>query len=155
MTKREEFIIKLENLIQSIKEQGLLITLHNLKKFNNEIKESFTEKEIQTIKKDYEIEKEVYEILEANIKNISEIMVKKNPIIFKLELYKPKFHLLDIEELIVWIYYVNIKQEKLKIDNKKQFYYLIYNFQKAEYKKKEEILLKLLYKIQLYIKHAK
>ena len=34
--------------------------------------------------------------------------------------------------------------------------YLIYNFQKeAEYQKKQDILLELLYKIQLYIKNAK
>ena len=37
----------------------------------------------------------------------------KNPIIFNLELYK-----LEIEELIVLINYVNIKQDKLKIDNR-------------------------------------
>lgn len=163
MNKKEQFIIKLENLIQNIKENGYLIALLNLNKFNNEIKEYLKAENLNIkptnikniMKNDIEIEKQFYVLLEINIKNISESLLKKNSIIFKLELYKPKFYLLELEELIVWIYNVNIKEEKLKKDNKKQFYYLIYNFQKAENTKKQEIFLELLYKIQLYIKNAK
>ena len=164
LNKKERQIIKLEKLILDIKEKGLLITLLNLKKFQNEIKAVFKDEQFNINIKDIEklvknnVEKEIQfnALLEANIKDVSILMLEKNPIIFKLELYKPKLYELELEELIVWIYNVKIKQNKFNIDNKKQFYYLIYNFQQAEsISKKQEILLKLLYKIQLYIKHAK
>lgn len=142
--KVKQLISEIEKLILEINQKGLREALYSFK----EIKKEKNNNEEEMFNKLLD--------LDENIKNISELMLKKNPIIFKLELYKPKIYELTIEQLIVWIYKVEIKEEKLKMDNKKQFYYLIYKFQKEEKLEiKQSILLELLYKIQLYIKYAK
>lgn len=136
--KKEKIILDIGNLIENINKKNIIMGLFSLEKFKKEAL-IFSNKELNKV-----------------IDKIAKELLKINSIIFKLELYKPKFHLLEIEELIVWIYKVNIKQEKLKTDNKKQFFYLIYQYQQEEnLEKKQILLLEILKKIQKHIKYAK
>jgi hypothetical protein len=67
----------------------------------------------------------------------------------------PKLYEFDISLLLIWIYNVKLDKDKLLIDNNKQFFYLIYNFQEEKNEDlKIDILIKLLKKIQLYIKNS-
>lgn len=156
LIKKEHQIINLENCILKIQEKGLLEQLFVL--FDEiGLKQLFL-KSLKTSVKEYPLEGQIilYELLIQKIKEESEIMLKKNPIIFKLELYIPKMYDLTLKLLFIWIYNVKINENKLKKDKNKQFFYLIYEFQKGEdLIKKEEIILKLLKKIQFYIKYAK
>jgi hypothetical protein len=75
---------------------------------------------------------------------------------FKIHLFMPKLYEIDIPLLIIWIYKVELNENKLKNDKKKQFFYLIYRFQKEEFDElRIKILIELLLKIQLFIKNAK
>lgn len=136
--KRAKIISEIGNLIENINKKELVMGLFSLDKFKQEAL-VFS-----------------YEELNKVINKIAKDIYENNVIFFKLELNMPKLYEIKIEQLIVWIYKVEIKEEKLKKDNKKQFFYLIYKFQKAiEIKEKQTILLELLYKIQLYIKNAR
>ena len=109
INQKEQQIINIEKLIQSIKEKGLLISLLKLERLKNEIKDDVKKENLnigaktikEMIKDNKEMEEKLNVLLEVKIKNISEVWQKQNPIIFKLELYKPKLHLL---ELIVWLF---------------------------------------------------
>ena len=135
--KKERMISNLENLIVEINKKGLLMGLFSLKVIKKESVNN-TEQELSDI-----------------INKIYIDLYKKNPILFKLELYMPKLYEFSLEQLIVWIYKVELKQEKIKKDEKKQFFYLIYQFQNAQtISEQQSILLKLLKKFQLYLKNV-
>lgn len=102
----------------------------------------------------YSFRKSLSETANIRFNEFTIFLQNKNPLIFNLKLYMPKFSELDIKVLIIWIYKVEIKQEKLLKDNKKQFFYLIYNFQKEENEEKKiQLFINLLKKMQLYIKY--
>jgi hypothetical protein len=147
---KENKIQELEALRILIEKKSLVIALASLLK----VEKLEQQIDVKSISEDDKML--ILNALENKIKEKAELMKNKNIIIFKLELCKPNLMEKTLLEIIVWIYNVNIKQEKLKKDNKKQFYYLIYNYQQAKMiKEKEEILLELLYKMQLYIKNAR
>lgn len=136
--KKEKMISNLEKLIIEIKNKGLLMGLFSLKDIKKESKTN-TEQELSDI-----------------INKIYTDLYKKNPILFKLELHMPKLYEFTLEQLIIWIYKVEVNGNKIKKDEKKQFFYLIYQFQSAKtIPEQQSILLNLLQKIQLYIKNAK
>jgi hypothetical protein len=98
----------------------------------------------------------ILNIIKTQIETESQKMLAKNPIVFKLELCKPNLHEKTCKEILIWIHKVQIIESKLKKDNKKQFYYLIYKYEKEEnIQEKQKVLLELLYKIQLYKKNAR
>lgn len=138
--KKEKIILDIETLIEIINKKDLIIGLLSLEKFKQKAL-IFSYEELELNKVIDKIAKELFE---------------KNVIIFKLDLYMPKLYEFTIEELIVWINKVEVKQDKLKKDNKKQFFNLIYEYQNViEIEKKQLFLLKILKKIQKYIKYAR
>lgn len=136
--KKEKMILEVVNLIESINKTDFIIGLFSLEKFKQE-----------ALILNYE---ELNKVID---KKANELL-KKNAIIFKLDLWMPKLYEFTIEELIVWINKVDVKPYKLKKDKKKQFFYLIYEYQNIiELEKKQLFLLEILKKIKKYIRYAR
>lgn len=160
-------MIKIEELKNKIKERGILKVYLELfesniisfyKWYDDEFVKDYTSSEIfETLEKKSEIDiEDIDKLMQKVILQAYDIVLKKNLIYFKLELYMPKLKEISMKELIIWILYVEINETKLINDKSKQFYYLISKVQKASSIKDSELdLLELLKKIQLYIKHAR
>ena len=132
--KKKKIIFNIEQLILNINKIGLLNSLFSLKKFKKATN-NYT-----------------YDELIKIINKMAADLYFKNVLLFKVEKYQLKLYELTIEQLIVWLYTVNIEAEISKKDKKKKICYLIKKFQKAQHSEKEKLLLEVLHAIQQFIK---
>lgn len=152
INQKEESIIEIEYLIKNLEKEKSLKNMLILYFLNsNEYKEiskyKFDKKEQEAL---------LIKVALSNFDKYINVLEKEKPIIFNLKLYMPKLYKWDIKTLISWLYKVEIDSVKLNNDKKKQFFYLIHQFQKETNEdKKLEIFISLLKKLQLYIKNAR
>lgn len=151
------FFKKLKNTLHLNEKHNALIAIENLIIFLK------NENSLKKMLIKYFLDENITIVNEADYKyalktfnNLYDETIKFNPIMFKVHLFIPKLYEIDIQLLIIWIYKVELDENKLKTDNRKQFFYLIHKFQKEESDEiRIKILIELLSKIQLFIKNAK